>query len=114
MFDVLTRVHLEYRPAKIFITENGASYSDGPDAAGHVPDARRLKFLRDHLFHVHRAIEAGAPVAGYFAWSLLDNYEWEHGYTQRFGLTWVDYPTQKRIPKESALFYRKVIGDNAL
>jgi beta-glucosidase len=114
MFDVLLRVHLEYRPTKILVTENGASYSDGPDATGHVADARRVKFLRDHLFHMHRAIEAGAPVAGYFAWSLLDNYEWEHGYSQRFGLTWVDYATQKRTPKESALFYRKVIGDNAI
>jgi beta-glucosidase len=114
MFDVLMRVHLEYRPAKILVTENGASYSDGPDARGHVADSRRVKFLRDHLFHLHRAIDAGAPVTGYFAWSLLDNYEWEQGYTQRFGITWVDYATQKRIPKESALFYRKVIVDNAL
>ncbi len=75
MFEVLMRVHLEYRPAKIFITENGASYSDISDAKGHVADARRVKFLRDHLFHTHRAIDAGAPVAGYFAWSLMDNFE---------------------------------------
>jgi beta-glucosidase len=114
MFDVLMRVHLEYRPPKMFITENGASYADGPDAKGLVADRRRVTFLRDHLLHTQRAIEAGAPVAGYFAWSLMDNFEWEWGYTQRFGLTWVDYANQKRTPKESALFYRKVIEDNAL
>ena len=114
MFEVLMRCHLEYRPAKMLVTENGASYSEGPDASGHVADARRVKFLRDHLFHMQRAIAAGAPVSGYFAWSLMDNFEWEHGYSQRFGLTWVDYATQKRIPKESALFFRKVIEANAV
>jgi beta-glucosidase len=114
IFEVLMRVHLEYRPAKILVTENGAAYSEGPDAKGHVADARRVKFLRDHLFHMHRAIDAGAPVSAYFAWSLMDNFEWEHGYTQRFGMTWVDYATQKRIPKESALFYRNVIAENAV
>jgi beta-glucosidase len=106
------RVHLEYRPSRMLITENGAAYSDGPDAKGRVADAKRVKYLRDHLLHMHRAIEAGAPVEGYFAWSLMDNYEWEWGYTQRFGLTWVDYATQKRIPKDSALLYRRIIEEN--
>jgi beta-glucosidase len=114
LFDVLMRVHLDYRPSKIFITENGAAYSDGPDAKGNVADTRRVKYLRDHLVHMQRAVEAGAPVAGYFAWSLMDNFEWDHGYTQRFGMVWVDYETQKRIPKESAFFYRKVIEENAV
>jgi beta-glucosidase len=114
MFETLMRVHLEYRPAKILITENGAAYSQGPDAGGRVADAKRVTFLRDHLTAVHRAIEAGAPIAGYFTWSLLDNYEWEHGYTQRFGITWVDYDTQARVTKDSALWYQRVIRENAV
>ncbi|MDI3291937.1 GH1 family beta-glucosidase [Polyangium sp. 15x6] len=111
---ILTRVHLEYGPAKLYVTENGASYSDGPDAEGRVRDARRTQFLRDHFIAARRAIDAGAPLAGYFVWSLLDNFEWERGYTQRFGIVWVDYETQKRIPKDSALWYRGVIAANGV
>jgi beta-glucosidase len=114
MFEVLMRVHLEYRPARLYVTENGASYLEGPDAGRRVADGRRVRFLRDHLLSVHRAIAAGAPVEGYFAWSLMDNFEWDHGYTQRFGLCWVDYDTQERIPKDSALWYQKVIEENAV
>jgi beta-glucosidase len=114
MLETLLRVHLEYRPAKIYITENGASYSTAPDERGRVADAARLRYVRDHLLAAHRAIEMGVPLKGYFLWSLLDNYEWQHGYTQRFGMTWVDYATQKRIPKDSALWYRRVIAENAV
>lgn len=114
LFEVLMRVHLDYRPPKIYVTENGASYGDGPDPARRVTDRRRVKFLREHLLAARRAIEAGVPLEGYFAWSLMDNFEWDHGYTQRFGLTWVDYATQERIPKESALWYRRVIERNAV
>ncbi|HVK69080.1 MAG TPA: GH1 family beta-glucosidase [Polyangium sp.] len=111
---LLTRLHLEYGPAKLYVTENGASYSDGPDAEGRVRDERRTRFLRDHFLAARRAIDAGVPLAGYFVWSLLDNFEWERGYTQRFGIVWVDYTTQKRIPKDSALWYRGVIAANAV
>ena len=114
MFETLMRVHLDYRPAKIYVTENGASYADGPDARGRIDDARRIAFLRDHLKATHRAMQAGVPVSGYFAWSLMDNFEWSHGYEERFGLTWVDYATQKRTPKESAHWYRGVIADGAV
>ena len=114
MFETLTRVHRDYRPAKIYITENGASYGDGPDARGRIDDARRIAFLRDHLKATHRAMSAGVPVSGYFAWSLMDNFEWSHGYQERFGMTWVDYATQKRTPKESAHWYRGVIAENAV
>lgn len=107
---ILTRVHLEYNPAKLYVTENGASYSDGPDPEGRVRDERRRRFLRDHFIAARRAMDAGAPLAGYFVWSLLDNFEWERGYTQRFGIVWVDYATQKRIPKDSALWYQGVIA----
>jgi beta-glucosidase len=97
----------------MYITENGASYSDGPDQAGRIRDERRLNYLRDHFAAAKRAIDAGVPLAGYFVWSLMDNFEWAKGYTQRFGIVWVDYPTQKRTPKDSALWYRQVIADNA-
>jgi beta-glucosidase len=114
MFETLMRVHHEYRPAKIYITENGASYADSPDARGRIEDTKRITFLRDHLKATHRAMQAGVPVAGYFAWSLMDNFEWSHGYKERFGLTWVDYTTQKRTPKDSALWYRGVIAEGAV
>ncbi len=114
LFELLIRLHTDYRAPKLYITENGASYSDGPDAYGRVPDARRLDYFRGHLLACHRAIENGVPLAGYFAWSLLDNFEWAKGYLQRFGLVWVDYETQQRIPKDSALWYRDVIGRNGV
>jgi beta-glucosidase len=114
IFEVLLRAHLEYRPARILITENGAAYGDAPDPKKRVADAKRVRFLRDHLLQVRHAMAEGVPVEGYFAWSLMDNFEWDHGYTQRFGLTWVDYATQERIPKDSAHWYRRVIEENAV
>jgi beta-glucosidase len=112
LFEVLMRVNLHYHPRKIYITENGASFSDGPDEFGRVADTRRLAYLRDHFAVAHRAIDAGVPLAGYFVWSLLDNFEWAHGYSQRFGTVWVDFTTQQRLPKDSALWYREVIASN--
>ncbi|SEM02449.1 broad-specificity cellobiase [Stigmatella aurantiaca] len=112
--DTLLRVHLDYRPRKIYVTENGASYSTPPGADGRVKDEQRLAFLRDHFAAAHRAMEAGVPLAGYFVWSLMDNFEWDRGYSQRFGIVWVDYKTQQRIPKDSALWYRGVIAENAV
>ena len=114
LFDILTRMHLDYGPRKIFVTENGASYADAPDKTGRVRDERRSKFVRDHLVQAHRAIEAGVPLKGYFLWSLLDNFEWDRGYTQRFGITWVDYATQRRILKDSARLYQQVAARNAV
>lgn len=114
LFQILTRVAFEYSVPKMFITENGASYSQGPDADGRVRDVKRLQFLRDHLLAAKQAIDIGVPLKGYFAWSLMDNFEWERGYTQRFGMTWVDYATQARVPKDSALWYKQVIVENAV
>lgn len=114
LYELLLRLHHEYQPRQILVTENGASYSDGPGSDGLVPDARRVAYLRDHLAACQRAIQAGVPLTGYFAWSLMDNFEWARGYTQRFGLVWVDYATQRRIPKQSAFWYRYVIAANAL
>ena len=114
LFQTLARLAFEYSVPKMYITENGASYADGPDESGRIADERRTRFIRDHLLEAHRAIELGVPLAGYFAWSLMDNFEWERGYGQRFGITWVDYATQQRTPKDSALWYRQVIEANAV
>ncbi len=109
---VLGRVYFNYQPCKLYITENGASYSTPPDEKGEVHDEHRTNYLRAHFAAMHRAIQAGVPLAGYFLWSLMDNFEWSRGYSQRFGLIWVDYETQKRILKDSAKWYKKVIKKN--
>lgn len=110
MSDLLLWLHEEYSPTALMVTENGAAFDDVWD--GHsetVRDPQRLAYIRDHIRAVGEAIERGAPVKGYFAWSLLDNFEWAFGYSKRFGLVYVDYPTQRRIPKESALWYSRFI-----
>ncbi len=108
--DYLMHIHERYEPASIVITENGASYSTGPDADGLVDDADRVAYLEAHVAAVAEAIAAGAPVDGYFVWSLLDNLEWTSGFSQRFGLVWVDHNTQQRIPKSSYRWYRDFIA----
>ena len=114
LHDLLVRVDRDYAPRSIHITENGAAYGDGPDAARRIADPRRIEYLRGHLAAVRSAIEEGVPVEGYFAWSLLDNFEWAFGYDRRFGLFWVDYETQERLPKDSAFWYRDVVAGSAL
>lgn len=114
LYEVLTRIDGEYGPEEIFVTENGAAYSDAPDENSRVDDHRRIEYIKGHLEAAGRAIEEGVPLKGYFAWSLLDNFEWAHGYTKRFGLYWVDFDTRKRFPKDSAFYYRDVIAANAV
>ncbi len=97
----------------IYITENGAAYDD-PVIDGAVSDSRRIAYLDSHLRAVHAAIDEGVDVRGYFEWSLMDNFEWAHGYHMRFGMVHVDYDTQVRTPKDSAYWYREVIGRNGL
>jgi beta-glucosidase len=106
----LRRIQAEYAPAAIFITENGASYGDGPDATGRIADVRRIAYLRDHVAAVDAARATGVPVEGYFLWSLLDNFEWTSGYSQRFGIVWVDHATGRRLPKDSYHWYRDQIA----
>jgi beta-glucosidase len=108
----LTRVNAVYHPRKIMITENGASYSEGPGFDGVVHDHRRIDYMRLHLVAVREAIDRGVPVGGYFVWTLLDNFEWSFGFSQRFGLVWVDHETGERIPKESYRWYANVIQAN--
>jgi beta-glucosidase len=99
---------------EIYITENGCSSSDVPAADGKVYDTDRVMYLRNYLTQLQRATSEGVPVRGYFLWSLMDNFEWADGYTNRFGLHYVDYATQKRTPKLSADFYREVIARNTV
>ncbi len=107
-------LHERCRFPRYLITENGAAMNDHPDANGFVDDQDRIDYLRDHLAVVHDLIAEGLPVAGYFAWSLMDNFEWAYGYTERFGLIRVEYDTLERIPKASANWYADVVRANAL
>jgi beta-glucosidase len=112
LHDLLSRVHRDYAPPALYVTENGTALPDGPEEAGRVADPRRVAFLRGHLEAAHRALADGVPLRGYFVWSLLDNFEWAHGYTKRFGLYRVDFSTRRRIPKDSAFWYRDVATAN--
>lgn len=109
----IMRTWNDYR-LPIYITENGCSYSDGPDAMGVVNDERRIAFLRRYIAQVGRAIEEGADVRGYFHWTLVDNFEWAEGFSQRFGLIHLDVPTQRRTIKKSGYWYRDLIKANRL
>ncbi|MDO4260141.1 MAG: GH1 family beta-glucosidase [Actinomycetaceae bacterium] len=106
---MLERIHRDYTGeagVPIVITENGAAYRDQPDENGFVDDTNdRLAYIRDHVEAVHKAMDNGVDIRGYLVWSFLDNFEWSFGYTERFGIVRVDYDTQQRIPKASALWY---------
>jgi beta-glucosidase len=110
---LLVRVHRDYGPVPLVITENGAAFDDGVDGHDVVEDPRRVEFVRAHIDAVERARAEGVDVRGYHVWSLLDNFEWEHGYDKRFGIVFVDYATQRRIPKRSALWYRDLIASRS-
>lgn len=114
LHDLLLRIQRDYAPPAIYITENGAALPDPPPVGGRVADARRVAYLRGHLDAAHRALADGVPLRGYFVWSLLDNFEWAHGYTKRFGLYRVDFATRQRIPKDSAFWYRDVVAANGV
>lgn len=98
----------------LMVTENGAAYADVVDAAGLVRDVDRTAYLHQHLAAVHRAIELGVDIRGYFAWTLMDNFEWAWGFSQRFGLFHVDFETLSRSPKQSAHWFREVVASNAV
>jgi len=106
--ELLLRINEDYRPKEIFITENGSAWDDRV-VDGKIEDLNRVSYLERHLDAMFEAKALGVPVNGYFAWSLMDNFEWAYGYDKRFGLIYVDYKTQKRIPKLSAHYYRKRI-----
>ncbi|MEU4241175.1 GH1 family beta-glucosidase [Actinoplanes sp. NPDC026619] len=107
---LLVRLHQDYPGLPMVVTENGAAFDDQPDPAGFVTDDDRTAYLAAHLAAVADARAQGADVRGYFAWSLMDNFEWAEGYAKRFGIVHVDYQTLRRTPKQSALWFRDTIG----
>ncbi|HEV7897963.1 MAG TPA: GH1 family beta-glucosidase [Planosporangium sp.] len=109
---LLVRLHREYAAPKIYVTENGAAFADTVTPDGTVEDKERLSYLEDHVAATGRAARSGVPVAGYFAWSLLDNFEWAYGYDKRFGLVYVDYDTQVRTIKASGHRYAEMIREH--
>ncbi|MGC4880597.1 GH1 family beta-glucosidase [Micromonospora sp. DT43] len=111
MYDILTRVTRDYGPIPLTVTENGLPTPDTLTADDTVDDSGRITFLRDHLAAAHRAISAGVPLESFHVWSMLDNFEWDEGYEQRWGLVYVDYATQRRVLKRSAHWYRSVIAE---
>lgn len=111
--DILVWVRDRYGALPLYITENGSAFYDPPvGEGGKIDDPLRVDYLRKHLLAARDALGRGVDLRGYFVWSLLDNFEWSHGYSKRFGIVHVDYETQKRTPKASARFYTEVIGTN--
>ncbi|RPI22961.1 MAG: beta-glucosidase [Chloroflexota bacterium] len=114
LYDLLQYLHAEYGGIKMMITENGAAFKDRLEEDGKVEDDERLVYLYDHISQAHRAIRDGVNLSGYYVWSLLDNFEWNLGYSRRFGLVYVDFATQERTIKKSGWWYKRVIENNRL
>jgi beta-glucosidase len=110
---MLLRIHRDYAPPAIYITENGSAFHDPEPQNEFVHDPRRVAYLKAHLGAVEQAVRAGVPLKGYFVWSLMDNFEWAFGYSKRFGMIHVDYQTQQRTLKSTAHYYKRVIQANA-
>lgn len=112
--NLLRRISQEYRLPPIYITENGAAFKDEVAPDGSIHDQRRIEYIRQHLIQIHSVIGQGVDVRGYFVWSLLDNFEWLHGYGKRFGIVRVDYESLERTIKDSGHWYGQVIAGNAV
>jgi len=112
--DLLVRLNKDYGSPVMYITENGCAYEDVLTTDGQVHDAKRVDYLRAHFNAAHKAIEQGVRLAGYFVWSLMDNFEWAYGYSRRFGITYVDFQTQVRTLKDSARYCAAVVAANAV
>ena len=114
IYELLTRLHTDYQPPKLYITENGAAFADEVNNAGEIDDSQRVAYLQSYITEAWNALQDGVPLEGYYAWSLLDNFEWSFGYSKRFGLVYVDFSNLQRIPKKSAYWYRDLISRNGL
>jgi len=114
LYDLLVQVSDSAPGLPLYITENGCAAEDYVDASGTINDVDRIDYLHQHLEAAARAVKAGVNLAGYYVWSLLDNFEWAWGYQRRFGIVYVDFETQRRIPKNSARFYSHVVRANAV
>jgi beta-glucosidase len=107
--NILTRIDRDYAPKAMIVTESGAAFEDHWDGDGHIHDQQRVDYLRAHIQTVAQVIRQGVPINGYFVWSFMDNFEWSEGYRKRFGLVYVDYPTQRRIIKDSGHWYASFV-----
>jgi beta-glucosidase len=114
MYDMVTRITRDYGRPAIEITESGCAYADVLSGDGAIHDAQRIEYHRAYLSELQRAMQDGADVRGYHAWSLMDNFEWEDGFSQRFGLAYVDFKTQQRTVKDSGKWYGKVAAEGAV
>ena len=114
IYELINRVWKDYKPLKIFVTENGVPVPDDVDFDGKIRDFRRIQYLHDHIEQVHLTIKQSIPIVGYLVWSVMDNFEWAFGYRMRFGLVYTDFETQKRTLKESAKWYSRLIHSNTL
>jgi len=109
LYDLIIRLREEYTKIPIYITENGAAFDDRISEDGRIHDVERIEYIREHLVRVADLNEKGANIRGYYAWSLMDNFEWAKGYQKRFGIVYIDYKTQERILKDSAIWYKDLI-----
>ncbi|WP_062216543.1 GH1 family beta-glucosidase [Streptomyces sp. NBRC 109706] len=114
LYETLTRVWREYGPLPLYVTENGAAFDDRVEADGRVRDEARRAYLESHFAAAHRALSEGVDLRGYFVWSLMDNFEWAHGYGKRFGLVHVDFETQRRTMKDSGHWLAEITRANGL
>jgi beta-glucosidase len=114
LYDHLVWLHERYQPRRIVVSENGAAFPDVLGPGGVVRDEKRQQYLRAHLSEIHRAVEAGVPVEGYFVWTLMDNFEWVWGYRPRFGIVYTEFASQKRYIKDSGHLYARIIRENGI
>ena len=112
LYEQLIDLKENYGNPTVYVTENGAAFNDELNADNEIHDNRRVRYLQNHLTAVHNALKSGVNIQGYFVWSLLDNFEWSEGYEKRFGIIYVDYDTQTRIPKKSYHWYQNTIRNN--
>ena len=114
IYQMIKRIDADYGHPPIYVTENGCSYGSAPGADGRVHDDKRIEFYHGYVGQVARALDEGCDVRGYYAWTLLDNFEWAMGFSQRFGLTYTDFETQKRTIKDSGYWFRDLIAKNEI
>ncbi|HEY5586528.1 MAG TPA: GH1 family beta-glucosidase [Ruminiclostridium sp.] len=114
LYDVLIEINKLSPGLKLFVAENGATFKDVIDRNGNIEDVQRLDYLHRHFAQAHRAIEAGVNLAGYYVWSLMDNFEWAQGFSKRFGIVYTDFKTQQRIIKKSGHWFKEVINNNGI
>ena len=113
-YDQIMQVKEKYENPLIYITENGVATEDTLSEKNTIPDAERISFYKRYLTSLNKAINDGADVRGFYAWSFTDNFEWHRGYDMRFGMVYIDYENQKRIPKDSFFFYKNLIESSVI